>query len=76
MCFHCYGILKFPLTCNGKNENLIADILTKVFSEMFIVCIMFVKKKKKFFLVVMATKRLNLRKIFKKSTPQKQYLYG
>ena len=21
MCFRCYGNLKFPLTCNGKNEN-------------------------------------------------------
>ena len=41
MYFGCYGNFKFPLTCNGKNENrhfcyLIADILERENSEMLI----------------------------------------
>ena len=39
--FRCYGNLTFPLTYNEKSENwhkccLIADILTKMFWEMFV----------------------------------------
>ena len=53
---------------------LIADIMTKVFRK----CLLSGRLPNIFFcqnpsisLVVMATERLNLRKIFKKSTPQK-----
>ena len=71
MYFGCYGNLKFPLTCNGKNENW-HDLLLSY-------CRYFGEKNQKYLnqtynfspnptvsLVVMATGRLNLLKIFER----------
>ena len=68
--FGCYGNLKFPLTCNGKSENW--DLLLshcRYFDESFFrnVCWVVLYQTYTFcpnlaiWLVVMATKRLNLR---------------